>query len=426
MIPNVVKMQEGSEGTAAGQTFAKLNIPSLVIGLIGFGVSLYALILHIKSKTSSASLNCDVNDVVNCSKVVGGEYGELFSIPLGAFGMSYFGIVMAMAILPAFLSASPSWIARRQLIVATIGSLVSLVLAYISYFKIGAVCIVCSTVHGLTIVNFFITLMAFLKVRSIPQVVGEGGFIKLLAAGLALGVPPLLAGALLPLVMSTLGNSTPAPVQEQKPTAEATPFPSEWVQVARSNYVGKGEDYRLGNDQAKVVVHMFSDLQCPHCKVSAEDISAALSAVGSDRVLFVYRNYPLSNKCNPNVGSEGHAHACDLAMALRCAGSQRKEAFWEFKEWAFSGIEMSPDEQQKQFSQAGLVAQAQKLKLDSSRFEACLRDKVELPKIQDDIEIGKKMGLTGTPLIVINGRTYSGERSPQGFTRAFREALEAK
>jgi protein-disulfide isomerase len=55
-----------------------------------------------------------------------------------------------------------------------------------------------------------------------------------------------------------------------------------------------------------------------------------------------------------------------------------------------------------------------------------MKDKVELAKIQDDIEYGKKMGLTGTPLIVLNGRKYSGEFSPQGFTRAFRDALEAK
>jgi protein-disulfide isomerase len=113
-------------------------------------------------------------------------------------------------------------------------------------------------------------------------------------------------------------------------------------------------------------------------------------------------------------------------MALRCAGSQRKDAFWEFKDWAFSGIDMNPEERQQKFSSGGIRAQAEQLKLDVTRFESCLRDKIELPKIQDDIEIGKKMGLTGTPLIVINGRVYTGERNPQGFTRAFRTALETK
>lgn len=405
---------------------AKTNIPSLILGIIGFGVSLYALVLHVKSKTSTAALGCDVSDLVNCSKVIGGEYGEFMSIPLGAYGMAYFGAVIAASALPSFVAASVSWMARWQMLIAAVGAFVSLILAYISYFKIQAVCLVCSGIHVVSVVNFAWTLLSFIRVRHIPQIVSEGGGFKLLAGGLALGVPPLLAGALFPLVSSTLGVTTETSPQEQSPSVVRTPFPSEWLQVAVSNYVGKGEDYRKGNDQAKVVVHMFSDLECPHCKVTAEEIEAAQSSVGFDQVLFVYRNYPLSNKCNINVASEGHVYACDLAMALRCAGSQTKEAFWEYKTWAFSGIDMSPEERQQKFSTQGLVAHAENLKLDKTRFEACLRDKVELPKIQDDIEIGRKMGLTGTPLIVLNGRVYTGDRGPQGFASAFREALESK
>ncbi|MEN9824431.1 MAG: hypothetical protein RI953_176 [Pseudomonadota bacterium] len=430
MFSRRFNFQDGNGSSAAEHSNAKLNIPSLLLGVVGFGVSLYALILHLQTKSSSQALTCDINEAVNCTKVIGGEYGEFMGLPLGSLGMAYFGIVMAMAFVPAFLQASASWMARRQLVVAAVGASVSVYLAYISYFKINAVCLVCTSVHVLSVVNFIWTLVGFLKVRSVPQVVGEGGFIKPLAASLALAIPPLLVGALLPSISSVVGSgakSEPTPAAEvAEPGSAATPYPNDWLQIARSNYVGKGEDYRMGNEQAKVVVHMFSDMQCPHCKVSSEDIRAAMSAVGEDRVLFVYRNYPLSNKCNVNVGGEGHAYACDMAMAARCAGSQKKDAFWELKTWAFSGIDMSPDEQAKQFSPEGFSAQAKKLNLDVARFDACLKDKVEIAKIQEDIEIGKKMGLTGTPLIVINGRKYTGEHGPRGFTRAFREALEAK
>ena len=230
----------------------------------------------------------------------------------------------------------------------------------------------------------------------------------------------------MPHVSSLIGASDSSETQTASPTTSETPFPADWLQVSVSNYVGEGEDYRKGNDKAKVVVHMFSDLECPHCKVSAEDIEAAQSAVGADQVLFVYRNYPLSNKCNPHIGGEGHPYACDLAMALRCAGSQRRDAFWEYKTWAFSGIEMSAEEKLLNFAPQGLNAHAEKLGLDSSRFSACLNDKVEMGKIQADAEIGKKMGITGTPLIVINGVVYKGERNQQGFARAFRAALSAQ
>ena len=172
---------------------ARTDIVSLVLGLIGFATSLYALKLHVQLKNSSEALGCDVNDLVSCSKVIGGSYGEFLSIPLGAFGMSYFGLVIALAILPVFAASSVAWIARWRMLTAFAGTIVSVFLAYIAYAKIGAVCIVCSTVHALTIVNFIWTTLQFRKVRQQEQTVIEGGFAKLLAVCLALSVPPLLA-----------------------------------------------------------------------------------------------------------------------------------------------------------------------------------------------------------------------------------------
>lgn len=415
-----------TDSSGQGVTAARVDFVSLVFGLIGFATSLYALILHIQLKSSSGALGCDINDLVSCSQVIGGSYGELISIPLGAYGMSYFGIVIALAALPAMVPSSPAWIARWRMLAAFVGAVVSVFLAYIAYAKIGAVCLVCSTVHGLSVLNFLWTTIQFRRVRNMEQTVSEGGFSKLLAASLALSVPPLLAGVLLPHMGGFLGTDSSPQEETAAVSSVATPFPSEWLQVSMSNYVGAGEDYRKGNDKAKVVVHMFSDLECPHCKISAEDIEAAQSAVGADQVLFVYRNYPLSNKCNSSMGGEGHRYACDLAMALRCAGSQRRDAFWEYKNWAFSGIDMSPDEKERNFSLAGLTAHAGKLGLDTARFSSCLSDRVEIGKIQADADVGKKMGITGTPLIVINGLVYKGERSPQGFARAFRQALESQ
>jgi hypothetical protein len=43
---------------------ARVSIPNLIFGLVGFAVSLYALYLHITAK--AGSLSCDVNEVVNC------------------------------------------------------------------------------------------------------------------------------------------------------------------------------------------------------------------------------------------------------------------------------------------------------------------------------------------------------------------------
>ena len=418
----------GTMGTSGGSPveFAKPNWISLLLGLVGFGVSLYSLILHLQStSTSGAPLTCDINNAVNCTKVLGSSYGDVAGIPLGAFGMAFFGIVMAAAILPKLVEVSKCWIAHWQLTVGAVGLAVTIFLAYISYIKLEAVCVVCSTIHALTVVNFIAVLALFLKHRREPNVADPSAFVKLISTALALSVPPLIAGAVAPSLLPLLkGDFSASPSAATTPAnSSATPIPAELMAVSKSNYVGKGEDYRKGNDDARVVLTMFSDLECPHCKGTSEAIEAAMSIVGSDKVLFVYRNYPLSGKCNSHINSDGHKYACELALASRCAGSQDKAKFWDYKTWAFSGIDMSPAEKDAAFSPAGLRNQAKKLGLDEARFAQCLDSKVEAPKIQDDANLGQKLGLQGTPLLVLNDKIYTGGNTPDALAKAFRQAL---
>jgi protein-disulfide isomerase len=191
--------------------------------------------------------------------------------------------------------------------------------------------------------------------------------------------------------------------------------------VSKSNFVGSGEDYRIGNDSAKVVLQMFSDFECPHCKSTSENILSAISKIDSSQVLFVYRNFPLSNKCNKHVGGEGRKYSCDLASASRCAGQQGK--FWQFKEWAFSGIEMSASDKEKNFAPQGMMQKAQDLGVDVPSFKQCFESKVEYAKIQEDASLGQKLGLQGTPLLILNGKKFEGGRSAADFVAAFNLAL---
>lgn len=415
----------GAPSTAGGDAThprAGVDVLSLLLGLAGFGVSLYALVEHLKLKNGAADLSCDVNNLVNCTKVLGSAYGSVAGIPLGAFGMSFFAIVIAVAVLPKVADVSARWISWWRLFVGLVGALVSLFLAYVSYFQLGAVCIVCTTTHTLSLLNFVVVAIGFARHKAGLNFAEPSAFLKLVSVSLALGVPPLVAGLILPSIpLGKSDASTSAASTDAAPKLSGTPFPAALMAFSKSDFVGKGQDYRRGNDDAKVVMMMFSDLECPHCKVASAAIEEALSVVGADKVLFVYRNYPLSNHCNPGVGGEGHAYACELALASRCAGQQGK--FWEYKDWAFSGIDMSPSEKAQAFSTEGLKAQASRLGLDAGRFAECYDAKIELPKIQDDISVGTQLGLTGTPLLILNGRKYEGAMSTEAFVRAFQNEL---
>ena len=404
-------------------TKTKPDWVGVVLSVAGFGVSIYALIEHLKLEGGALGLECDINNLVNCTKVLGSKYGSLMGIPLGAFGMSYFGIAFAIALLPALAAVSARFVHGWQVLITGVGAVTSLFLAYLAYFQIQSICIVCSAVHVLSLLMFFWSLFRWLKVKSEPGGAEESAFLKFVSLSLAFAVPSLIAGLVLPSVWKSEPADAAGTSASSTAPVAATTYAPDLLTISKTDFVGKGQDYRKGNDNAKVVLFMYSDLECPHCKNTSEVINKALSVVGTDKVLYVYRNYPLSNKCNPGMGSEGHKYACDLAMASRCAGQQGK--FWEYKEWAFSGIDMSPGEKDKNFSAEGLKAKAKDLGIDAARFAQCLDSKVELGKIQEDIGTGQKLGLTGTPLLILNGKKYQGGFTPEAFVASFERELAA-
>lgn len=388
---------------------ATYSLSQLIIGIIGFLASLYAFVEHVKLKLKpDSSLLCDINSTVSCSQAFSSEYGEFLNIPLGAYGMALFGVIAGFAVLPKFTLVSEKWISHWRLFLASLVLIPVLYLAYLSYFEVGVVCPVCSLIQGLLVINFFYCIVRYKKVDKQEMLAADGAFIKLVTIALALSVPAILAGLILPqIVPSILEKMGQSPVVEDAAvTVNQTPVPAELLSVSKSNFVNKGEDYRKGNDSAPVVIHEFADFECPHCAHASHALEKVLQTVGASRVQIVFRNYPLSGQCNPNFGQGGNRFSCDLANASRCSGQQGK--FWEMHNWAFSKIEESESTKLEVYSPQGIKAQAKLLGLDVNRFSECFDSKVEIEKIRDDIRVATQLGIRGTPTIYINGKLFKG------------------
>ena len=99
----------------------------LAVALLGFAVSLYALVLHLKLKIQKGvPLSCDINEVASCSRIIGSRYGELFGVPLGAMGMAFFAILLATSLLPLMATVSRRYYAWYQLAFSAVGAVVAL------------------------------------------------------------------------------------------------------------------------------------------------------------------------------------------------------------------------------------------------------------------------------------------------------------
>jgi hypothetical protein len=59
------------------------------------------------------------------------------------------------------------------------------------------------------------------------------------------------------------------------------------------------DDPNLGSPEAKVVIVVFEDFQCPFCRKNQEDLKKIVETYG-DKVFLIFRDFPIPNHPLPN------------------------------------------------------------------------------------------------------------------------------
>ena len=224
------------------------------------------------------------------------------------------------------------------------------------------------------------------------------------AAGLLLGMSSWMqahANVILPPSSSSQTAHIVVVVQTATPIATASDVPGITPQSTvlptfpmSDTLEGARELLRLGKVDAPVQIVIFSDPQCPFCKKLVDETEPQLidTFVKTGQVAITYRHFTF-------LGPE----SLQIAKAMECAGEQGK--FWGFHDLAFK----------QQFPEnAGLATEdamqswAKTLKLDIAGFKTCLQDPQIEQRIQADTDLGRKLGVVGTPTLFINGKPMPG------------------
>jgi protein-disulfide isomerase len=138
-----------------------------------------------------------------------------------------------------------------------------------------------------------------------------------------------------------------------------------------------------GNPEAPVTIVEFSDFQCPYCSRLQPTLKQVLEAYPNEAKL-VYKDFPLSF----------HKQAKNAAKAAHAAGEQGK--YWEMHDLIFEKYNKLTEEMFKEF--------AEKLGLDMGRFTADYESNKYDKQIQQDINLGRSVGVSGTPTLFVNGK----------------------
>lgn len=159
----------------------------------------------------------------------------------------------------------------------------------------------------------------------------------------------------------------------------------------------------LGTPSAPVTLVEFLDYQCPYCHRVQGVVDQVLQRYPG-KVRFVHRDFPLDSL---------HPDAMNAARAARCAGDQGR--FWEYHRRLLA-------EPGHDITNLRLKAAAEGL--DEARFSTCLASTRHDKSIEQALEQGRELGVTGTPTFFINGRRLVGVRPPEEFARIIDEELE--
>ncbi|MEO5376709.1 MAG: thioredoxin domain-containing protein [Magnetococcus sp. DMHC-6] len=166
------------------------------------------------------------------------------------------------------------------------------------------------------------------------------------------------------------------------------------------------EDVSKGDPKARVKLIEFSDYQCPYCS-RVQDILKKVEKQYGDKVLHVFRNYPL----------EFHKDAKKASEAALCAWDQDHKKFWEYHDLLYAN--------QDKMGQADLEKYAKDIKIDESRFQNCLKDGKFAQRVAEDIAEGQRLGITGTPTFYINGQKLTGAQPFEAFQGLIDKELES-
>jgi protein-disulfide isomerase len=342
-----------------------------VVGLVLAGV----LAFEHRQAHAGATSFCAINEFVNCDRVATSGYSVALGLPVAVWG----GFAYALALLLSVAGLLPrrphaTWPAGLLFVLGAAATAAAIVLALVSEFAIGALCLLCAASW---LVSCALLAAAWRATRP------DGVAAAIRADVAVLGRHPGRTAAVLAAAAACVGVAQAAYPRywDHRAVPAAAQRPSAVPAAPRSG--------------GPTVVVEFSDYECPFCAMAHEEMNALLATRPDVRL--VRKNFPLDPACNPLVKRAMHPGACVLAAAAICADEQGKLD------------PMSDALFRNQKEKLPLDAIARQVGVEMNAFQECLRAPSTGRRIEQDVAAGIAVGIKATPTYVVNGTTYSGK-----------------
>jgi protein-disulfide isomerase len=172
-----------------------------------------------------------------------------------------------------------------------------------------------------------------------------------------------------------------------------------------------------GGANAKVVLHVFSEFQCPFCRRLARDIpdAAGTGAMAKiekkygDKIKLVWRDFPLAFLARARAAA---------AFAREAKKQKGMAVFWKVHDELFDLGGVLEDDKLEEI--------AKRYGIDWGKARLAIANGTHDALIDADMKIGGDAGVTGTPATFINGRALVGAQPEEAFIKMIDRELAKK
>lgn len=162
--------------------------------------------------------------------------------------------------------------------------------------------------------------------------------------------------------------------------------------------------YLLGADSAKVEITEYADFQCPFCQTFSTLQMPTIKErlIDTGRLRWRYRDFPLQQ----------HSFSRVAAHSAACADEQGK--YWEQHRRIYEGQQ---DWAESRDAAPMFRRYAEASGLDLGRYDACMQAAKYAGRIQASYDEGVRVGVSGTPTLLVGGRLYQGRLDSDAIAR---------
>lgn len=187
-------------------------------------------------------------------------------------------------------------------------------------------------------------------------------------------------------------------------------------QAKNARKVAPARDHIYGSAKADWSFIVYSDLECPYCKLHSGMPEAAAKIIGLDKVNVVFRHLPL-----PMHGDTAKKEAVAAECVAKQAGN---DGFFKFVNDVLKTSQLNG--QGLKDGDAGLakLALAAGAK-DENAFVACMQDPKSADNVKEDLADGSGAGVSGTPGNIIRNNKTGFSVAAHGYNSGGETAIAA-